>query len=207
MTEQNNYDRSNEPGRGQLALRAALPLLLFTICAIGGASVLAVRNVINLSSSSAIYDATAVVCAAQAVPQAAPYTPADGLQKTVAFRQLLDGRLQIDSAVIPEAWQPTSLEETALVLCLVNERTAYRAKCAEDGQSDSPFTTEYGREITAVLRSAHSGEIIAEGQISSVPDAPEGCLAELPDAPPPNDDIPLSHIQAWLAPYVQSTTP
>lgn len=203
MTEENNYDRSGEPGRGQIALRSALPLLLFTICAIGGASVLAVRNFVNLSGSASIYDATAVVCAGEPAPDTAVYDPtASDLQKVVAFRQLRDGRLQIDSTVIPPAWQPASLDETALVLCLTNERTAFRAQCAEDG-SDSPFTTEYGREITAVLRSASNGDIVAEGQISSVPNARTGCLDELPDEPPPNDDIPLENIQQWLAPYVQ----
>ncbi len=200
-------DRSNDPGRGQMALRSALPLLLFTLCAIGFISVLALRNFVNLSGSAELYDTTAVVCSGQPAPEAAEYDPQNNLPQIVAFRQLRDGRLQIDTTSIPPEWQPATLAETALVLCLANERTAFRAQCAADGQSDSPFITEYGREITAVLRAAQSGDIIAEGLISSVPDAPDGCLPELPASPPPNEAIPPAHIQAWLAPYIQQQTP
>lgn len=190
-------DRSHDPGRAQLALRSALPLLLFTLCAVGAISLLALNTVLTVGDTAVIYDSTAVVCAGQAAPDTALFPAGPAPHKTVAFRQLRDGRLQIDSTIIPPEWQPTTLAETELVLCLVNERPAFRAQCAADGR-DSPFITEYGQEITAVLRAAHSGEIIAEGLISSVPDAPDGCLPALPDTPPPNIPVPPEQIQAWL---------
>jgi hypothetical protein len=195
-------DRSQDPGRGQMALRAALPLLLFTLCTIGAASLLAVRNFVNVNPTAVLYDNLAIVCTATPAPRAAPYDPSQTPPKLVAFRQLSDGRLQLDSTILPADWQPNQVEETALVLCLSNERPAIRAQCTADGR-DSGYTTPFGREITAVLRTASDGQILTEGQISSVPNAPDGCLPQLPPAPPPDEPVSSANIQAWLLPYLQ----
>jgi hypothetical protein len=193
-------DFSQQPGRGRYAIGQALPVLLFTVCAVGMIGVLAWRNLAGVPGTAAILDAAVVACSGQGVATAAP--PSASPTTVVAFRQLVDGRLLSDSTAVLPAWLPTSIDQLDLVLCLGVERPAYRAICTAAGEP-STILTAYGREFSATLRQAQTAAIVAEGTISSVPDAPMGCLPQIPNPIPPDIPVPPEQVQAWLRPWLQ----
>lgn len=202
--EREVIDKSDLPNRGSYAIGQALPLLIFTICAIGFGSIFAVRNFMRFGGSAAVLDATAVVCGGQPSGEAAVYeASADRLHPVVVFRTLQDGRLVTDSAAVPEGWQAESAAEIELVLCVKFDRIAYRNLCNDSG-GDSGLTIEYGRELVVELREARTANVIQEGLINSVTDAPppDVCLAEQPESPPAQTAVSPENIQQWLAPFV-----
>lgn len=203
-TEQEVIDKSDMPNRGQYAIGQALPLLIFTICAIGFGSIFAIRNFMQFRGSAAVLDATAVVCTGQPGVEGAVYdSSVDRLHPVVVFRQLSADRFVIDSAAVPEGWQAEVAADIELVLCVQFDRTAYRNLCNESG-GDSGLTTEYGRELVVELREAGTGALVEEGLINSVDGAPppDVCLAEQPESLPPQTPVSPEQIQQWLEPFV-----
>ncbi|MBK8432285.1 MAG: hypothetical protein IPL28_13775 [Chloroflexi bacterium] len=195
-------DLSQEPERGRYAIWQALPLLLFTICAVGLIAVLAWRSLAGVQGTAAVLDAAVAVCGGQGVASAAAYQPnTPTTNPVVAFRQLADGRLLTDSTAVLPAWLPTQPDQLALVLCLGQERPAYRTICTAAGEP-STILAEYGREIPATLREARTAAILAESVIASVDDAPTGCLREIPNPTPPDVAVSPAQVQAWLRPWV-----
>lgn len=194
-------DRSQEPDRGRYALAQALPLLIFTLCAIGVGSVFAVRNFMALRGTAEVLDATAEVCGGVASPVTSPYV-ADGFSPVVVFRQLQDGRLITDSDLVPETWQTEAVDAIQLVLCIETERRAQRVLCNEQG-GNSNYVVPYGRELVVSLRASYTAEVLQTGVISSVPNAPPmGCLPERPANPVPDTAVASAEVQAWLLPFV-----
>ena len=186
------------PERGRYAIGQALPVLLFTVCAVGLIAVLAWRNLAGVQGTAAVLDAAVGVCGGQGVATAAPYP--NPPHTIVAFRQT-GGRLLADSTAVLEEWFPASPDQLSLVLCLGEERPATRAICTAAGEP-STILTPYGRELPATLREAHTAAILAQTTLSSVPNAPEGCLPRLPDPVPPDDPVSPDQIHTWLRPWV-----
>lgn len=193
-------DLSQEPGRGRYAVQQALPLLLFTLCAMGAIGVVALRNFAQFNDTAAVLDAAVGVCSGQPFTAAAAYTP-DGFHPVVVFRQLDDGRVLGDSTAVPSAWQPSTPSTLAIVLCITADRDAYRPLCTVAGDPSS-IITPYGRELVVTLRAAQTAAIITEGLISNVPSAPPGCLRQQPDPLPPTTPVTPTDIQTWLSPWV-----
>ena len=75
----NSDDRSHEPGRGKMALARSLPLLIFTICAVGLISIMAFRNYQLFNGSATLFDATAEVCSGIPAEDAAAIGSSDGV--------------------------------------------------------------------------------------------------------------------------------
>lgn len=196
-------DKSNLPERGKYAIGQALPLLVFTVCALAFGSIFAIRNFRQLNQTASVLDAAAVVCGGTPAPAAAAYDGSAGIHPIVIFRELEDGRLVADNSVVPTEWYPADELTLELVLCITVDRTAYRDICNESG-GDSGLDTEYGRELLVELRAAQSGLLLQEGVISSLPDAlpSDRCLPQAPAQLPPQDPVSPAQIQAWLRPFV-----
>jgi len=193
-------DRSHEPGRGKMALARSLPLLVFTLCSVALISIMAIRNYQRFSGSATMFDSTATVCSGIPSPDAAPFTPEDGVHSTVAFYIFSNGLIRADNSYIPEAWQPDSLDQVEWVLCINGDRPAYRALCENDA-----IVNEYGRELLVTLRVAQTADILAIETITSEDIAAVDCWDELPTQPPPDPEsierVSVEQVEAWLENY------
>lgn len=183
--------------RSRAALFRSLPLLIFTLCAVAAISGIALRNFAQFSASADMFDATAAVCGGTGSPQTAPYSPTPGLHPIVAFRLFDTGQLQVQNSFIPPEWLPATAAAAELVLCVGDERPAFRELCT------GGTLVEYGREVAATLREARTGRIIQEGFISSIPNAPTGCVESVPEnATDPDATVGEVQVQNWLRPFV-----
>ncbi len=177
-----------------MALARSLPLLIFTLCAVGIIVVLAFRNFGTLNRSAAILDATAGVCAGGGVAAAAPYETGSGPAPTVVYIRQPGGLLQPNNTFIPPGLEPTQIEDVALVLCLKNERPAFRPLC-DNGAIINPVGLEYEAE----LRRARTGEIVVSGLVTSLPLAENSCVDRFPDSLPPLDaPFPADRVHDWI---------
>jgi len=192
-------DRSKDPGRGQMALARALPLLIFTLCAVGIISIMAIRNYQRFSSSATMFDATAVVCSGLPAPSAAPFDSSGdtAIHPTVAFFIFNNGLIRADNSYIPESWQPQSIEEVSWVMCIEADRPAYRVLCDNEA-----IVNEYGRELVVTMRSAQTADVLAVDTITSEEIADTLCWDELPTVRPPDpatvERVPVARVEAWL---------
>ena len=202
MSQTDPLDQSHQTGRRQYALGQAIPILLFTLCTFGLISLLAWNTYRQVSQQATLFEAAVVVCDGQPLAESSSvHSPAG-----VAFRQLNGNRLA-DPSVIPAGRQATTPAEIAWVVCLSTERAAIRYQCPQDGHPSTLFA-EYGQEISATLRLANTGEVLAEEWVMGLQNIPE-CLPMLPDTPLPPDPVPAEVIQNWVEtqlPQSPSTT-
>jgi hypothetical protein len=63
---------------------------------------------------------------------------------------------------------------------------------------------EYGQEISATLRLANTGEVVAEEWVTGLQNIPD-CLTTLPDTPLPNDPVPAAVIQTWVEAHLSKS--
>lgn len=201
MTEQFDDDRSRDPGRRQMALARGLPFLIFLSLAMAIVALLAFRNFGALRTTADIYDQARVVCNGQPVSAAAPYNPANGdIHPVVVFILSGNGLIQPDQTLVREEWVPDGIASLELALCLKNIRPAIRALC-----TNSALSNPIGLEAEATLYEAATGQIVAQGIITSDPAAAADCVDELPDEIViPEGRFPAERVKMWLEPYVES---
>ena len=180
------------------AIYRALPMLLFTLCAVGVIGALAIGRLFQVSTSANLLDATYTICAGGSLASASPYPSDQAIHPIVAFTEE-NGSLQAASNYTREAWRATEVEEIELVLCAKQPRPAFRYRC--DNQS---AFNQYGGEIAVTLRAARTGEIVSEGVITADPAADVDCIADDISAEGSSEiDVPAERIHAWLAPFVE----
>lgn len=185
--------------RRRAAILRSLPLLIFTLCAFGVIVILAVSRVFQLSGSAELLDAAHVACGGNPIPGAAAYQSGDQRENpapTLAFIEE-NGFLQAASNYTLEAWRPTEIAEIELVLCARPPRPAYRSLC--DNES---IINRFGNEMPVTLRAAQTGEIVAEGVVSSLPLAEVECFDEMPSVGESDEPVSDERVHAWLTPYV-----
>lgn len=198
MTSEIDDDRSQDPGRRQMALARSLPLLIFVIVAMSVIALLAFRNFSTLRRSATIYDRTTVVCSGQGASDTAAYSSDTGIHPVVVFIISNDGLIQPDQSLLRETWIPDDVQDLELVLCLENVRTAIRSLC-----DNSAISNPVGLEAQATLYEAATGRIVADGLLTSDPQAENECLTELPEAIVEVDKFPSERVIEWLEPYVE----
>lgn len=184
------------PEKRRAAAFSALPMLLFTLCAILVIGTLAIARVLQVGTTSAVLDATFTVCNDQGFSGATAYPSTADLHPVIAFTER-DGFLQGASNYVKPEWQAEEVEDIELVLCTGAARPAFRSLC--DNQS---IINQFGLEIEATLREARTAEIVAEGIITSDEIAQATCIEEMPVTLPTSTEISDEAVHDWLAPFV-----
>jgi hypothetical protein len=111
--------------------------------------------------SKTILEAMAGVCLGQAEPRAAMYNPGSDVHKLV----LLDSNSKPTAwtGALPRAWRPERIEETELVLCVVEERTEVIQTCQYRGGPDIDRSQSM-RDL--VLLEARTGAVVSKTIVS-----------------------------------------
>ncbi len=184
------------PGKRQIALRQALPILLFTILFGIVLAVLAwrgARNAGQLSAESQEFARFARVCEGVGLPAASPFDRQSPVHPTLIFRRTSDG-WELARSIIPPADFPAGLGEVQLVLCVGQPEVVSIPHCEGDRAAT-------GAQLALHLRAADSATTVNRGVLGLEAPA-EGCWP----AAQPTPEIPTdADIWSWVEPYVDSS--
>ncbi|MEM9773506.1 MAG: hypothetical protein AAF902_02920 [Chloroflexota bacterium] len=182
---------------GRVAFATALPLLIFTILAVIVIGILALSRVRQVGPAAGLFDAAFGVCSGVPMANATLYDPDQaGIAPVIAFAER-SGYLQGASNYAKPEWTPANSSDLQLVLCAQNPRPAFRPLCSDENK-----VNQVGGEIPFKLRSAISGEIIAQGVIVEEAEARSECLEALPTNPSMDMAVSDETIHAFLERFV-----
>lgn len=178
----------------QIALARALPILIFTIIFATIIALLSLRVIRQTNESETInYSTLAPVCNGEAISHVLPYKEDEsGIKPIIAFR-LTNGGWVADTTAVPVSWQASSVEQTVLVLCMVDTQEFTLPLCDNVEQTQLiGYRTEIG------LVAAESGRVL--NQLIIEPTIPNGtCWDATNDQPSSTQQ---DQLQSWLQPYV-----
>lgn len=195
---------SNVVGDGvtkqQIALSRALPILIATLVFTTIIALLSLRVVGQLGDTDQLsggegvnFSLLAPVCNAEGVANVSSYDVDEPGVKPIVVLRLTNGVWVADSSVIPSGWQATLVEETELVLCMVDVQEIVLPRC-DDG---ADVLVGYRSEVGLVV--AGSGRVLAQDTFS--PDTAQLTCWDA-DTPTLANAINTDQIQTWLQPHI-----
>lgn len=191
------YEKPVTPESRRIAVIRALPMLFFTLCAVSVIGIMAFVRITQVGTTSAVFDATVGVCREQGFAAATAYPSNSEIHPIIAFTER-DGFLQGASNFVKPEWQAEEVNDIELVLCTGSTRPAFRSLC-----SNQNIVNPIGSEIVATLREAQTGNIVAEGVITSDPIAATECVDEMPSPLPEAGPVADEQVHEWLRPFVE----